>query len=112
MRRVTHPARQRHGRLPADRPHLPALRVRIFSVSGVLRVQVLGGVTCEAKKTALIRHLSDVVYKQMLRDTRRAAGGSDPAIQSGRFDPNSRHFGQVTTRTRHHEARNNPAKAP
>jgi hypothetical protein len=71
-----------------------------------------GKTTMEALR-ALKRHLSDVVYKRMLHDAQARGSwsdgpgrtlGSDSAIQRGRPNPDSRLFGQVTTRTRHHEA--------
>ena len=55
---------------------------------------------------ALKRRLSDVVYQQMVADAKRAQDGpgrthgSDSAIQRGRPNPHSRHFGEVTSRTR------------
>jgi transposase len=67
-----------------------------------------GKTTMEALR-ALKRHLSDVVYQQMIRDAKRARPGgtgpgrtlgSDFAIQRGRPNPHGRLFGQVTTRTR------------
>jgi transposase len=68
-----------------------------------------GKTTMEALR-ALKRHLSDVVYKQMVHDARSGrAGGTGPGGQSGATlqssadgpIPNSRLFGQVTARTRH-----------
>ena len=59
---------------------------------------------------ALKRRLSDVVYRQMV--SRRQASqdgpgrtrGGDSAIQRGRPNPDGRHFGKVTSRTRRHPA--------
>ena len=71
-----------------------------------------GKTTMEALR-ALKRHLSNVVYEQMIRDAKRARpsgtgpgghSGSDSAIQRGRPNPDSRLFGQVTIRTRHPQA--------
>ena len=54
---------------------------------------------------ALKRRLSDVVYRQMLADTKqletaRGTHGGDSDIQRGRPNPHDRHFGKVTSRTR------------
>ena len=77
------------------------------------RRRVAEGKTPMEALRALKRHLSDVVYKQMLRDTQRLTAdgtgpgrtvGRDSAIQRGRPNPDSRLFGQVTARTRHPQA--------
>jgi hypothetical protein len=55
---------------------------------------------------ALKRRLSDVVYKHMTNDAKAArtgrgrTPGSDSSIQRGQHNPENRHFGSVTTRTR------------
>ena len=70
------------------------------------RRKLAAGKTPMEAMRALKRRLSDVVYKQMVSDAKRAEDGpgrtrgSDSAIQRGRPNPDGRHFGQVTSRTR------------
>lgn len=66
------------------------------------------GKTPMAAMRALKRRLSDTVYRQMTQDAAARDGsgrthGGDSDIQRGRPKPQDRHFGQVTTRTRHHQ---------
>ena len=75
------------------------------------RRKLAAGKTPMEAMRALKRRLSDVVYQQMVHDAKRAIGdgpgrthGGDSAIQRGRPNPDSRHFGQVTSRTRHPQA--------
>src|SRR6266536_2333668 len=64
-----------------------------------------GKTSMEAMR-ALKRRLSDVVYKQMIADAKPAGTGpgghpgSDSDIQRGQPNPDSWHFGTVTSRTR------------
>ena len=56
---------------------------------------------------ALKRRLSDIVYHQMITDARGSENGpgrtpgDDYWLQRGRLAPQRRHFGEVTSRTRH-----------
>ena len=70
------------------------------------RRKLADGKTPMEAMRALKRRLSDVVYRQMVHDAKRRRDGpgrtrgGDSAIQRGRPEPQGRHFGQVTSRTR------------
>ncbi|MEU4481836.1 IS110 family transposase [Micromonospora sp. NPDC023966] len=69
------------------------------------RRKVAAGKTPMEAMRCLKRRLSDVVYKQMIKDPRqrgragRTRGGGS-SIQRSRPDPHGQHFGTVTSRTR------------
>jgi transposase len=74
------------------------------------RKKAAGKTSMEAMR-CLKRRLSDVVYRQLLADAMRPCttgpGGhseTTPSIQRGRLTPRHRHFGSVTSRTRHTQA--------
>jgi hypothetical protein len=84
------------------------------------RRKVAAGKTSMEAMRCLKRRLSDAVYRQMIADAaaettvtavtptrswrraRRTSGGVYK-LQRGRLQPQHRHFGEVTSRTRHHE---------
>ncbi len=72
--------------------------------------KVAAGKTNMEALRCLKRRLSDIVYNQMRHDTQRRGGepgrtpGGDTSIQRGRLTPRHRHFGSVTSRTRHQQA--------
>jgi transposase len=69
--------------------------------------KVAAGKTPREAMRCLKRRLSDIVYHQMILDARDASGpgrthGDGYWLQRGRLTPRHRHFGEVTSRTRHH----------
>ena len=69
--------------------------------------KVAAGKTPREAMRALKRRLSDIVYHQMITDARRSGNGPGRTpgggywLQRGRLTPQRRHFGEVTSRTRH-----------
>ena len=69
------------------------------------RRRVAAGKTPMEALRALKRRLSDVVYRQLVADAKKASPGghkgADYEIHRGRPNPDGRHFGPVTSRARH-----------
>ena len=69
--------------------------------------KVTAGKTPMEAMRALKRRLSDIVYRQMILDARAQRNGPGRTrgggywLQRGRLAPQRRHFGEVTSRTRH-----------
>ena len=82
--------------------------------------KVAAGKTPMEAMRALKRRLSDIVYHQMITDARAAGNGPGRTrgggywLQRGRLAPQHRHFGEVTSRTRHHTTlrQRKPAHSP
>jgi transposase len=71
------------------------------------RRKLAAGKTPMEAMRCLKRRLSDIVYRQMVADAKRLATGPEghvgATLKSSAADPNphDRHFGKVTSRTRH-----------